>query len=299
MPRLRRPLPFRRRSIGRASSRTTSRTAGVALAAAVAAVTVAACGPPPPPPPPPPSPPRLTVAAVANGLSIPWDIAWLPDRTPILTQRGGGLYVLRNGVASLLTNGGADFWASGETGMMGLAVDPQYASNRRVYTCQGSTDDSPIGGHGNSVKVVAWQLNPTATAATKQYDVVTGIDATSGRHGGCRLEFQSNRALWVTTGDAAYGTNPQNLSSLGGKVLRVNPDQTNTAWPGNPFQVFGPASAHVHVRAPQRAGHRIPAATARSGPSEHGSDRDDEVNVLKPAATTAGTRYPATTRPSR
>ena len=279
MPRLRRPLPFRRRSIGRASSRTTSRTAGVALAAAVAAVTVAACGPPPPPPPPPPSPPRLTVAAVANGLSIPWDIAWLPDRTPILTQRGGGLYVLRNGVASLLTNGGADFWASGETGMMGLAVDPQYASNRRVYTCQGSTDDSPIGGHGNSVKVVAWQLNPTATAATKQFDVVTGIDATSGRHGGCRLEFQSNRALWVTTGDAAYGTNPQNLSSLGGKVLRVNPDQTNTAWPGNPFQVFGPGSL-VYTY-----GHRnVQGIAFRSDgtvwTAEHGSDRDDEVNVL-------------------
>ena len=44
---------------------------------------------------------------------------------------------------SQLTGGGADFWAAGETGMMGLAVDPSFATNRRVYTCQGSTDDSP------------------------------------------------------------------------------------------------------------------------------------------------------------
>jgi aldose sugar dehydrogenase len=221
----------------------------------------------------------LTVAAIANGLSIPWDIAWLPNRTPILTQRGGGLFVLRNGVASLLTGGGSDFWTSGETGMMGVAVDPQYATNRRVYTCQGSTDNSPIGGHGNSVKVVAWQLDPAATTATKLFDVVTGIDATSGRHGGCRLEFGSNRALWVTTGDAAFGTNPQNLSSLNGKVLRVNPDQTNTAWPGNPFPVFG-AGSLIYTY-----GHRNVQGIAFRGDgtvwtAEHGPDRDDEVNVL-------------------
>jgi glucose/arabinose dehydrogenase len=221
----------------------------------------------------------LTVAAIANGLSVPWDIAWLPNGTPLLTQRAGGLFVLRNGAASQLTGGGGDFWANGETGMMGLAVDPQYATNRRVYTCQGSTDNSPIGGHPNSVKVVAWQVDPAVTTATKLHEVVTGIDATSGRHGGCRLEFGSNRALWVTTGDAAFGTNPQNLSSLSGKVLRVNPDVPNTAWPGNPFPVFG-AGSLVYTY-----GHRNVQGIAFRGDgtvwtAEHGPDRDDEVNVL-------------------
>jgi glucose/arabinose dehydrogenase len=225
----------------------------------------------------------LTVAAIANGLSVPWDIAWLPNGTPLLTQRAGGLFVLRNGAASQLTGGGGDFWANGETGMMGLAVDPQYATNRRVYTCQGSTDNSPIGGHPNSVKVVAWQVDPAVTTATKLHEVVTGIDATSGRHGGCRLEFGSNRALWVTTGDAAFGTNPQNLSSLSGKVLRVNPDVPNTAWPGNPFPVFG-AGSLVYTY-----GHRNVQGIAFRGDgtvwtAEHGPDRDDEVNLLRAGA---------------
>jgi glucose/arabinose dehydrogenase len=147
--------------------------------------------------------PNLAIASVVGNLDFPWDIAWLPDATVLFTQRTGGLFVLRNGAPVQLTAGGADFWAASETGMMGLAVDPSFASNRRVYTCQGSTDDSPVAGHANSVKVVAWQVDANVTTATKAMDVVTGIDATSGRHGGCRLEFGPDRALWVTTGDAA------------------------------------------------------------------------------------------------
>ncbi|HET9600206.1 MAG TPA: PQQ-dependent sugar dehydrogenase, partial [Acidimicrobiales bacterium] len=236
--------------------------------------------PPPPPPPPPPSAPNLTVQAVVGGLSQPWDVDWLPDGTLLLTQRGAGLFVVRNGVAAQLTNGGSDFWASGETGMMGLAVDGRFSSNRRVYTCQGSTDNSPA--HGNSVKVVAWQLDAGVTTATRLHDVVTGIDATSGRHGGCRLEMAGG-ALWVTTGDAAFGTNPQNLGSLGGKVLRVNPDHTNTAAPGNPFAVFGTQSLIYTY------GHRnVQGLAFRSDGSvwsaEHGPDRDDEINVLSAGA---------------
>ncbi len=146
-----------------------------------------------------------------------------------------------------------------------------------VYTCQGSTDDS-LQGHGNSVKVVAWQLDAGLTTATKQFDVVTGIDATSGRHGGCRLEFGPDRALWVTTGDAAFGTNPQNLGSLAGKVLRVDPDQTNKAWPGNPFRRSAPSLIYNY-------GHRNVQGISRRSDgtmwtAEHGTDRDDEVNVM-------------------
>ena len=252
----------------------------IAALAAVAALGAAACAPPPPPPPPPPSTaPNRAIASVVGNLDFPWDIAWLPDATVLFTQRTSGLFVLRNGAPVQLTAGGADFWAASETGMMGLAVDPSFASNRRVYTCQGSTDDSPVAGHANSVKVVAWQLDANVTTATKAMDVVTGIDATSGRHGGCRLEFGPDRALWVTTGDAAVGTNPQNLTSLNGKVLRVDPDHTNTAWPGNPYQVFGSQSLVYNY------GHRNVQGLAFRADgnvwtAEHGTDRDDEVNVV-------------------
>ena len=129
------------------------------------------------------------------------------------------------------------------------------------------------------MKVVAWQLDANVTTATKVMDVVNGIDATTGRHGGCRLEFGPDRALWVTTGDAAVGTNPQNLTSLNGKVLRVDPDHTNTAWPGNPYQVFGAQSLVYNY------GHRNVQGLAFRADgnvwtAEHGTDRDDEVNIV-------------------
>ena len=97
------------------------------------------------------------------------------------------------------------------------------------------------------------------------------------------------------TGDAAVGTNPQNLSSLGGKVLRVGWDGTIPA--DNPFVARGGNARYVY-----NYGHRnVQGLALRPGTSElwtaeHGSDRDDEVNLVGAGArTTAGTRCPATT----
>ena len=64
--------------------------------------------------------------------------------------------------------------------------------------------------------------------------LLRGIQATSGRHGGCRLLIGRNGSLLVGTGDAAVSTNPRNLQSLNGKVLRLN-RLTGAPWPGNPY----------------------------------------------------------------
>ena len=71
----------------------------------------------------------------------------------------------------------------------------------------------------------------------------------------------------------------RSLTSLNGKVLRVNPDLTNTAWPGNPYQVFGSQSLVYNY------GHRNVQGLAFRADgnvwtAEHGTDRDDEVNVV-------------------
>ena len=63
---------------------------------------------------------------------------------------------------------------------MGLAVDPGFATIRRIYTCQGNS--SP-----RDVRVVAWTLDAGVTGATRLTDVVTGIPLGSGRHGGCLI----------------------------------------------------------------------------------------------------------------
>ena len=103
--------------------------------------------------------------------------------------------------------------------------------------------------------MIAWRLNTAATAATRIQTLLTGLPSTTGRHGGCRLLIASNGALMVGTGDAAVGTNPQNLTSLGGKTLRLNRiDRRAVA--DQPLHLVQQRQLplRAHLRAPQRAG---------------------------------------------
>jgi aldose sugar dehydrogenase len=114
----------------------------------------------------------------------------------------------------------SDVRAMGEGGMLGLAVDPNFASNRRIYTC------FPWAASGGlDIRIVRWHVNAGVTALDQRADILTGISANpSGRHSGCRPRFGPDGFLWVGTGDAATGTNPQDPNSLNGKTLRITVD---------------------------------------------------------------------------
>jgi glucose/arabinose dehydrogenase len=221
--------------------------------------------------------PQLHVTTLVSGLDHPWDVGFLSDGTMFFTQRAGVFSVrLTNGTIRQLTADMSDFWASSETGLLSVEVDPLFASNRRIYTCQGTTDND------FTVQVVAWTVNTALTAVTRVNDpLVGGIDGTSGRHGGCQLRVASDGALLIGTGDAGFGTNPQDTHSLAGKTLRV--DRFNGAGlSGNPF--FGnPSAGDPRI---QTIGHRnvqglaIQPGTGTAYNVEHGPDRDDEINQL-------------------
>ena len=216
------------------------------------------------------TPPKLLVSTLVSGLSIPWDLAFAPDGTMLFTQRGGVLSSrLTNGTVRTVTAELGDLFASGETGLMGIVVDPDFASNRRFYTCQGHT--------GPEIQVIAWTINAAYTEATRVADpLVGGLPAVSGRHGGCRLRFGPEGYLWIATGDAATGTVPQDLSSLGGKVLRVDAS-TGAGAPANPLA----SSPRIYTY-----GHRnVQGLALRPDSSqmwsvEHGPSVDDEINLL-------------------
>ena len=215
------------------------------------------------------APPELLVSTLVSGLSIPWDLAFTPDGTMLFTERRGVLSSRgADGTVRKVDAEMGDLFAIGETGLMGIVVDPEFASNRRLYTCQGHV--------GPEVQVIAWTINAAYTAATRVADpLVGGLPATSGRHGGCRLRFGPEGYLWIGTGDAASGRVPQDLTSLGGKVLRVDPS-TGAGAATNPV-----ASSRVYSY-----GHRnVQGLALRPGTSqmwavEHGPRVDDEINLL-------------------
>ena len=219
--------------------------------------------------------PGIRVTKVVQGLEHPWDVQPIGGGRLLITERDSAHLLVADAQGKRRVRfPSGKVWVSGETGLMSLEVDPGFARNRRFYTCQGSRQ-----GGGHDVRVIAWRLNRAATKATKVRTLIKGLPTSSGRHGGCRLLITRNGALLVGTGDAAIGTNPRNLSSLGGKTLRLN-RVTGKPWPRNPF-IKGEGKRRYVLT----YGHRNVQGLAqrRDGTLwsvEHGSFRDDEVNKL-------------------
>jgi glucose/arabinose dehydrogenase len=221
--------------------------------------------------------PTLDVRVIAEGLDHPWDVKQIDGGRLLLTQRDRAtVSVWDDGQLRTVDFPSDKVWVSGETGLMGLEVDPRFGKNRRFYTCQGGT--TPGGGH--DVRVMAWTLDEDATKATRKGPLLTGLPATSGRHGGCRLLVARDGSLLVGTGDAAVGSNPRDLTSLGGKTLRLD-RFTGRPWPGNPFV----KAESIKKRYVFTYGHRNVQGLAQRADGtlwsvEQGSYRDDEVNRL-------------------
>lgn len=224
-------------------------------------------------------PDDLDITVVIGGQNRPWDLAFAPDGTMLYTEKNGNINALIGGARQTLDANGATagttasgFLTLGEGGMMGMAVDPLFASNRHIYTCF----LTGTGGVPTDVRIVRWTVDAGYTTLTARTDIVTGLPAaTNGRHSGCRPRFGPDGYLWIGTGDAAIGTNPQNPTSLGGKVLRV--DRHGSGAPGNPG---APLDPRIYTY-----GHRnvqgitfTPNGDAYS--VEHGTGCDDEMNRL-------------------
>ncbi|MFN8194086.1 MAG: PQQ-dependent sugar dehydrogenase [Nocardioidaceae bacterium] len=221
--------------------------------------------------------PSFRVRKIAKGYSHVWDVQSVGSEGWLFTERDSAtLRLLHGGTARTVRFPNGKVWVSGETGLMSLAVDPRFADNRRFYTCSGWRTPT-----GHDVRVLAWKLSGDGRRAIAKGPLVTGFPTSSGRHGGCRLLIEKETgALFVGTGDAAVGTNPENLRSLGGKVLRLD-RQTGKPWPDNPFI----SATNVKKRYVYNYGHRNVQGLAQRADgtlwsAEHGPDRDDEINQV-------------------
>jgi glucose/arabinose dehydrogenase len=219
--------------------------------------------------------PRLRVTRVATGLDHPWDVHSIGQGRFLVTERVGRLAIIEDGDVRRLQMPTDLVWASGETGLMGLAIDPDFADNRRFYTCNGGNPQGTP-----DVRIMVWRLNAAATRASYQRTLLSGFPATSGRHGGCRLLILDNGALLVGTGDAATGTNAEDKTSLGGKTLMLD-RVTGAPWPANPFvNAANKRQRYVHTYGHRNVQGLAQRADGTLWSAEHGPDRDDEVNRL-------------------
>jgi glucose/arabinose dehydrogenase len=231
--------------------------------------------PSPPPSPAPEERPDIRGAEVATsvgGFDRPWDLRLLPDGTPLVTERPGSLSAIVQGRRQVVARV-PDVVAAGEGGLMGLALDPEFETTRQIYLCYAAGS----GGTVRDVRVVRYRLAESLDSISEPEPLVTGIPAGAGnRHLGCRLEVGPDGMLWITAGDAVLPRAPQDPISRAGKVLRARLDGTPA--PGNPGGSWDP---YVHT-----LGHRnIQGLAFRDDDDaaftvEHGTDCDDEINLL-------------------
>ncbi|GAA1827649.1 PQQ-dependent sugar dehydrogenase [Microlunatus capsulatus] len=220
--------------------------------------------------------PSLKYTTVVSGLTIPWDLTWVGP-VMLFDERDGDLFSKRGTAAPRRVSFPLPKpYVNSEGGLLGLVADPKASTNKLFYTCSTSAS-------AKDVRVLRWRLTSDTRAVAVGKPLVTGIPLTSGRHTGCRLRFSPKGVLYIGTGDAAVSANPQKKSSLGGKVLRVY--SSGTIPKTNPFYASGGAARYVW-----NYGHRniqglaVRPATGQMFTAEHGSYRDDEVNLIRKGA---------------
>lgn len=198
---------------------------------------------------------RFKVETVVGGLEVPWSIVWTPDGRMIFTERPGRVRVFEKGALRqkpLFVV--PDVEQTGETGLMSVALHPQFSTNQFVYLSYG------YGSGGSRVRVVRYRETPEGLADRKV--IIEDIPAAQF-HAGCRLRFGPDGKLYITTGDATKRELAQKLDSIAGKTLRLNDD--GTVPQDNPF--VGQKDARPEI---WTIGHR----------NAQGMDWQPETNVM-------------------
>jgi len=210
---------------------------------------------------------RFRVETVVDDLQVPWELAFAPDGRLFVTERPGRVHIANLSAGSrVLALTMTDVYTQGEAGLLGMAIDPAFAQNGFVYLYYTAV----IGGSGAVNRIVRYR--EVGGQLAQRAILLDGIPAASIHDGG-RLRFGPDGQLYATAGDANNTSLPQNVASLAGKFLRIDPNGSTPG--GNPFSspVFS-------------IGHRNPQGFdwhPQSGDiwaSEHGPTGNDEINAI-------------------
>ncbi len=162
---------------------------------------------------------------VATGITSPTAMEFAPDGRLFVSQKTGALRVIKNGslLPTPFTSLTVD--SAGERGLLGIAFDPNYATNRFVYVYH--TVPAPTGGsaHNRVTRFTADAANPDVAVAGSGTPILD-LDnlSTATNHNGGAIHFGLDGKLYVAVGENATRANSQTLSNRLGKILRINPD---------------------------------------------------------------------------
>jgi glucose/arabinose dehydrogenase len=208
---------------------------------------------------------RFRVETVLTGLEIPWSLNFAPDGRLFVTERPGRVRIVAANGTSELALTLDDIYASGESGALGLALDPEFGLNRFVYIYYSATaGPRPVN------RIVRYrEVNSRLAERVVLLDNIPAAQI----HDGGRLRFGPDGLLYASAGDAADANLAQDVASLAGKLLRINRDGTVPR--DNRFS--SPVYTYGH-RNPQ--GFDWHPTSGDLWEAEHGNSGNDEVNAI-------------------
>ncbi|MEM1361603.1 MAG: PQQ-dependent sugar dehydrogenase [Pseudomonadota bacterium] len=234
----------------------------------------------------------LTHTLVMQDLDSPWDMAFLDDGTMFFTEKCDGLSVrMPDGTVNPLLGmsdtddypaTAEDLFCEGQAGMMGVAVDPAFSDNRRIYVYSTSNMSNP---HTN--RLMRLVVNDDFTGVSDRTDIVDDVpykmEASDhpfggpGAHNGGRVRFGPEGHLWLTTGDNHNEDVPQSPTLMGSKIMRMDTDG-NAVAANSPPEGFDPRTyTYGHRNVQGIAFHPV---SGKAITAEHGPWHSDEITVL-------------------
>ena len=205
-------------------------------------------------------------SVIVSNLNFPWEILWAPDNFIWMTERGGKISRVNpaTGAVSVVFTIN-EVVSTGEGGLLGMTLHPNFSSTPHVFVVYDYDN-----GSGYKEKIVRYTYN--GTSLSSPVTIIDNINA-SNIHNGSRLAISPDLKLFISTGDATNQGLPQNISSVNGKILRLNLDgsiPSDNPVPGNPYWSYG---------------HRNPQGLVYANntlySSEHGPTTDDEINIIE------------------
>jgi aldose sugar dehydrogenase len=223
----------------------------------------------------------VTVETVAKGLEHPWALLFLPDGRMLVTERPGRMRIVEaSGALSPPVAGVPAVFASGQGGLLDVALDPKFPDNGLIYW----TYAEPRSGGSSGTSVARGKLVVEGTAGdikahVESVAVIFRQDPAAGSyHFGSRLVFARDGSLFVALGERNLKAPAQDLANTHGKVIRILTD--GSVPKDNPF--IGKAGIKPEIWS---SGHRniqgaaLHPVTGKLWTIEHGPRGGDEINV--------------------
>lgn len=223
----------------------------------------------------------LRVVTVANGLSFPWSLTFLPDGNMLVTERTGALrLVSASGKISAPLKGTPEAFVRGQVGLFDVVLDPDFTKNRMVYLSYAEAGAD----HTNGLAVARATLGTSNISLDNMQVIFRQLPKVeSEAHLGGRLVFSRDNHLFITLGDRQHSSErakAQQLDKHHGKIVRIFPDGRIPA--DNPFITTAGARPEIWS-----LGHRNPQGaalhpdTGELWESEHGPQGGDEINIIR------------------